>query len=236
MTNTTSSGAAIRATDVVAFLGALAERLKQERAYLTELDSPIGDADHGINMDRGFSAVAAKLAELHEEDLGAILKMVGTTLVSTVGGASGPLYGTAFLRAGGVLAGRTEAGFDEVVEAARAALDGIVQRGKAQRGEKTMVDAITPAVEVLEAARGGVVAPLDAARRAVAAAQQGMLATTPMLATKGRASYLGERSIGHQDPGATSAYLMASVALATAERRSPTTPSSSTSDGEVSHG
>jgi phosphoenolpyruvate---glycerone phosphotransferase subunit DhaL len=234
-TTTTSDGAGIRATDLVAFLAAVAERLKQERAYLTELDSPIGDADHGINMDRGFSAVATKLVDLREEDLGAILKMVGTTLVSTVGGASGPLYGTAYLRAGGALAGRTEAGFDEVVQAARAALDGIVQRGKAQRGEKTMIDAIAPAVESLEAARGGALGPLDAARQAVAAAEQGMLATTPMLATKGRASYLGERSIGHQDPGATSAYLMASVALATAEQRRPAA-TSTTHHGEVSHG
>jgi dihydroxyacetone kinase-like protein len=234
MTNATSDGATLRASDLVAFLGALADRLKQERAYLTELDSPIGDADHGINLDRGFSAVAAKLADLHEEDLGAILKMVGTTLVSTVGGASGPLYGTAYLRAGGVLAGRTEAGFEEVVQAARAALDGIVQRGKAQVGEKTMIDAIAPAVEALEGARGSGLAPLDAARQAVAAAEQGMLATTPMLATKGRASYLGERSIGHQDPGATSAYIMASVALATAEQRTPTT--TSTHHGEVPHG
>ena len=239
MTNAASQAAAIRASDVVAFLAALADRLKQERGYLTELDSPIGDADHGTNLDRGFSAVAAKLADLHEEDLGAILKMVGSTLVSTVGGAAGPLYGTAFLRAGGVLAGRTEAGFDEVVLAARAALEGIVQRGKAQRGEKTMIDTLAPAVESLEAARGGALAPLDAAREAVAAAEQGMLATTPMLATKGRASYLGERSIGHQDPGATSAYILASVALATAEQRQPTPTTSSTPSthhGEVSHG
>jgi dihydroxyacetone kinase-like protein len=235
MTPAASDGVALRASDLVAFLAALAERLKQERAYLTELDSPIGDADHGINLDRGFSAVAAKLADLQEEDLGAILKMVGTTLVSTVGGASGPLYGTAYLRAGIALTGRTEAGFEEVVQAARAALDGIMQRGKAHPGEKTMLDAITPAVESLEAAQGGGLAPLEAARQAVAAAEQGMLATTPMLATKGRASYLGERSIGHQDPGATSAYIMASVALATAEQRTPTR-SSTTPQGEVSHG
>ena len=235
MTHDASDGGALRASDLVAFLAALAERLKQERAYLTELDSPIGDADHGVNLDRGFSAVAAKLADLQEEDLGAILKMVGTTLVSTVGGASGPLYGTAYLRAGVALTGRTEAGFDEVVQAARAALDGVMQRGKAHRGEKTMLDAITPAVESLEAARGGGLAPLEAARQAVAAAEQGMLATTPMLATKGRASYLGERSIGHQDPGATSAYIMASVALATAEQRTATI-SSTTPHGEVSHG
>ena len=235
MTHAASDGGALRASDLVAFLAALAERLKQERAYLTELDSPIGDADHGINLDRGFSAVAAKLADLQEEDLGAILKMVGTTLVSTVGGASGPLYGTAYLRAGVALTGRTEAGFDEVVQAARAALDGVMQRGKAHPGEKTMLDAITPAVESLEAARGRGLAPLEAARQAVAAAEQGMRATTPMLATKGRASYLGERSIGHQDPGATSAYIMASVALATAEQRTPTS-SSTTPQGEVSHG
>jgi dihydroxyacetone kinase-like protein len=208
MSNTAGTAVVIRAADVTAFLAALAERLKQERGYLTELDSPIGDADHGINLDRGFSAVAAKLPDLHEQDLGAILKMVGTTLVSTVGGASGPLYGTAFLRAGGALGGRTEAGFDDIVQAARAALDGIVQRGKAQRGEKTMVDAIASAVESLEAARGQVLEPLEAARQAVAAAEQGMLATTAMLATKGRASYLGERSIGHQDPGATSTALI----------------------------
>jgi phosphoenolpyruvate---glycerone phosphotransferase subunit DhaL len=235
MSNAAGTGAAIRAADLTAFLSAVAERLKQERGYLTELDSPIGDADHGINMERGFSAVAAKLADLHEEDLGAIFKMVGTTLVSTVGGASGPLYGTAFLRAGGALAGRTEAGLDDIVQAVRAALDGIVQRGKARRGEKTMVDAIAPAVESLEAARDEALEPFEAARRAVAAAEQGMLATTAMLATKGRASYLGERSIGHQDPGATSAYMMASVALATAEQRRPTT-TSSTHHGEVSHG
>jgi phosphoenolpyruvate---glycerone phosphotransferase subunit DhaL len=235
MSNAAGSAAIIRAADLTAFLAAVAERLKQERGYLTELDSPIGDADHGINLDRGFSAVAAKLADLQEEDLGAILKMVGTTLVSTVGGASGPLYGTAFLRAGGALGGRTEAGLDELVQAARAALDGIVQRGKAQRGEKTMVDAIAPAVESLEAARDHAVGPLEAARQAVAAAEQGMLATTPMFATKGRASYLGERSIGHQDPGATSAYLIASVALATAEQRRPAT-TATTHHGEVSHG
>ena len=233
MTNT-ASGAALRTSDLLAFLAALTSRLKEERAYLTELDSPIGDADHGINLDRGFSAAAAKLADVHEDDLGAILKMVGMTLVGTVGGASGPLYGTAFLRAGAALAGRGEASFDEVIQAARAALDGIAQRGKAQRGEKTMLDAIAPAVESLEAGRSAGLEPLQAAREAVAAAEQGMLATIPMLATKGRASYLGERSIGHQDPGATSAYLMASVALATAEQGRRT--SSSTHHAEGSDG
>jgi phosphoenolpyruvate---glycerone phosphotransferase subunit DhaL len=203
----------IRTTDLVAYLEALAARLKDERAYLTELDSAIGDADHGINLDRGFSAVVAKLPEVGDGDLGAILKLVGTTLVSTVGGASGPLYGTAFLRASAVLAGHQTANLNDVVAALRAALDGVMQRGKAQRGEKTMIDAIAPAVEALQAAVLRSATPLEAARDAVAAAEEGMRATIPMLATKGRASYLGERSIGHQDPGATSAYLMARVAL-----------------------
>ena len=225
----------VDAACVRSWLGEVAGRLEAERDFLTQLDAAIGDADHGINMHRGFTAVMARVAAAEDATGGQLLKIAGRTFVSTVGGAAGPLYGTAFLRAGGVLTGRKEAGFDDVVQAVRAALEGVVQRGKAQRGEKTMVDAITPAVESLEAARGGALAPLDAARQAVAAAEKGMLATTPMLATKGRASYLGERSIGHQDPGATSAYIMASVALATAEQRTPTT-TSSTHHGEVSHG
>jgi dihydroxyacetone kinase-like protein len=210
------------AADMVAFLETLAEQVRAQRAYLTELDSAIGDADHGTNLDRGFSAVAAKLPEVADSDLGTILKMVGTTLVSTVGGASGPLYGTAFLRAGAALDGRQVASFDDVVAAVRAAVEGVQQRGKAVPGEKTMLDALVPALEALQAAGARGAAPLVAARQAVAAAEQGMRATIPMLATKGRASYLGERSIGHQDPGATSTHLMASVALAIAERTSLT--------------
>jgi dihydroxyacetone kinase-like protein len=211
--------AGVRTADLVAYLEALAARVKEERAYLTALDSPIGDADHGTNLDRGFSAVAAKLPDMADQDLGAILRMVGTTLVSTVGGASGPLYGTAFLRAGAALAGHQTASLHDIVAALRAALDGIMQRGKAQRGEKTMIDAIAPAVEAVYAALARGAAPREAAREAVAAAEEGMRSTIPMLATKGRASYLGERSIGHQDPGATSAYLMARVALEIAEGR-----------------
>ena len=210
----------VRASDLVAYLEALAARLKDERACLTELDSAIGDADHGTNLDRGFSAVVAKLPEVADQDLGAILKMVGMTLVSTVGGASGPLYGTAFLRAGAALAGHQTATLADLVAALRAALDGIMQRGKSQRGEKTMIDAIAPATEAIYAALARGAPPLEAAREAVAAAEEGMRATIPMLATKGRASYLGERSIGHQDPGATSAYLMARVALEIVERSS----------------
>ena len=202
------------------FVAGVAEQIKAQRQYLTELDSAIGDADHGINLDRGFSAVVAKLPGLAEQDAdaGTILKTVGATLVSTVGGAAGPLYGTAFLRAGGVLAGQHDFGADDLVAALEAALEGIIARGKATRGEKTMIDTLAPAIDALKAARGRGANLLAAVREATDAAEAGMRATVPMLATKGRASYLGERSIGHQDPGATSAYLMASVLQQTLER------------------
>jgi dihydroxyacetone kinase-like protein len=203
---------------VIQFLESVAAKLKEQRAYLTELDAAIGDADHGINMDRGFSAVAAKLPTLRDKDIGTILKTTGMTLVSTVGGASGPLYGTAFLRAAAVLADRKQAGEDQIVAALEAALEGVVQRGKAQRGEKTMIDAIAPGVDALEAARARGADFVSAMREGVAAMEAGVQATILLKATKGRASYLGERSVGHQDPGATSAYLMATVLLETIEK------------------
>jgi phosphoenolpyruvate---glycerone phosphotransferase subunit DhaL len=210
----------LSASFVRQFVEGVAEQIKAQRQYLTDLDSAIGDADHGINLDRGFSAVVAKLPGLAEQDAdaGTILKTVGAMLVSTVGGASGPLYGTAFLRAGGVPAGQHDFGADELVAALEAALEGIIARGKADRGEKTMLDTLGPAVDALKAARGRGADLLAAVREATAAAEAGMRSTVPMLATKGRASYLGERSIGHQDPGATSAYLMASVLQQTLER------------------
>jgi dihydroxyacetone kinase-like protein len=182
--------------------------IHEQAAYLTELDSAIGDADHGVNMDRGFTAVMAKLPNVAEADVGSVLKAVGATLVSTVGGASGPLYGTAFLRAGMALAGKQELEVEDVVLALSAAVEGVMARGKAQRGEKTMLDALGPALDAFQtqAAAG---APLKEALRVAAdAAEAGMRATIPLLATKGRASYLGERSIGHQDPGATSSALL----------------------------
>lgn len=202
---------------VVQFLEGVAATLKEHRIYLTELDSPIGDADHGINLDRGFSAVLSKLPTVADKDIGTILKTTGMTLVSTVGGASGPLYGTAFLRAGMALADRYEINEEDLVAALEAALEGIMTRGKAKRGEKTMVDAIAPAIDALKAARARGDDLVTAMRESVAAAEEGMKATIPMLATKGRASYLGKRSIGHQDPGATSAYFMATVLLKTIE-------------------
>ena len=208
----------ITAEHVIRFIEGVAARIKANRDYLVQLDSPIGDADHGINMDRGFTTVIEKLPTVADKDIGTILKTVGMTLVSTVGGASGPLYGTAFIRAGMALADRYELTPAEVVAALEAALEGIQARGKAQRGEKTMVDAIGPGVDVLKEAQANGEDFTVALRRSVEAVEAGMKATIPMLATKGRASYLGQRSIGHQDPGATSAFYMAQVLLETIER------------------
>ncbi len=192
---------------VIAWLQRSAAVLRENKEYLTQLDSPIGDADHGINMDRGFTAVMDRLPGVADKDAGTILKTVGTTLVSTVGGASGPLYGTAFLRAGTALAGKFELQDNDVLAALEAALEGIMARGKAKPGEKTMVDTLQPAIATFKAAlEAG--EPLKAAlAKAIQSAEEAMKATIPMLATKGRASYLGERSIGHQDPGATSSWL-----------------------------
>jgi len=194
--------------DVTRWLERIADVLHENAAYLTKLDSDIGDADHGINMDRGFKAVREKIAAAPSSDIATQLRTVGTTLVSTVGGASGPLYGTAFLRAAGAVAGKAELAPADIVAMLEAFLGGIVARGKAQPGEKTMVDALTPALAAAKQALGEGADGPDLARRAAAAAEEGMKATIPMLATKGRASYLGERSIGHQDPGATSSWLM----------------------------
>lgn len=198
----------ITTEDTVNWLRQLAQVLHENRDYLTQLDSPIGDADHGINMDRGFKAVMDKLPSVANMDIGSILKTVGTTLVSTVGGASGPLYGTAFLRAGMATAGKNELDEADYIAMLEAALEGIKARGKAQPGEKTMLDALTPALEAAKAAQAGGLELPQMMRRASDAAEAGMKATIPMLATKGRASYLGERSIGHQDPGATSSWFI----------------------------
>jgi len=204
---------AIKVEHIVRYLERVSTEIAAHREELTRLDSAIGDADHGTNLHRGFSAVVEEMPKLADKDIGAILKGTGMKLVSTVGGASGPLYGTAFIRAGMVLANRSEIDDDELVAALEAALQGMEARGKAQRGEKTMIDTVAPAIDALKEARArGDELPI-AMRAAVAAAEAGMRSTTPMLATKGRASYLGERSIGHQDPGATSAYLMMKVML-----------------------
>lgn len=194
--------------DIMRWLERTADVLAENRDYLTQLDSAIGDADHGINMDRGFSAVRDKFPQMATMDIASQLRTVGSTLVSTVGGAGGPLYGTAYLRAAGAVAGKQELTPAAVVAMLEAFLGGVVARGKAQPGEKTMVDALTPALAAAKQALNEGAALAELTSRASAAAEEGMKATIPMLATKGRASYLGERSIGHQDPGATSSWLI----------------------------
>ena len=188
------------------FVTTFADRLHERREELTQLDSAVGDADHGTNMDRGFSAARAKLAELGEADLGTMAKTVGMTLISTVGGASGPLYGTFFLRLSTSLGERDAASTGELGAALRAALDGVQQRGKAIADDKTMVDALLPAVEAFDAAAGDGLGPaLVAAAQAAGAGRERI---TPLVARKGRASYLGERAMGHPDPGATSTTIL----------------------------
>jgi len=195
--------------DVVNCLRKMCDVLHENKEYLTELDSAIGDADHGINMDRGFQAIAKKLPELENmTDIGAILKACGMTLITTVGGASGPLYGTAFLQAGSALTGKQELEPGDLLVAGEAALKGVLMRGKAILGDKTMVDALTPAIAALEEALAAGAKAAEALERASTAAETGMTGTIPIQARKGRASYLGERSIGHQDPGATSSFLL----------------------------
>jgi phosphoenolpyruvate---glycerone phosphotransferase subunit DhaL len=194
--------------DAVRLIGAYAAVVAENKTYLTELDSAIGDADHGINMDRGFTAVQAKIDGLPEGDIGTLFKTVGMTLVSTVGGASGPLYGTFFLRLGTSAGEKTELGAEDWREALSEAIDGVQARGKAQPEDKTMLDCLWPARAALqEALEEGAPFP-EALQRSAAAGEEGMKATIPLVARKGRASYLGERSAGHQDPGATSSYLL----------------------------
>jgi phosphoenolpyruvate---glycerone phosphotransferase subunit DhaL len=201
--------------DVVAWIKAVAAMIAENSAYLTQLDSDIGDADHGANMDRGFKAVVNKLPEVNDKDIGTIFKTVGMTLISTVGGAGGPLYGTWFLQAGLKTAGKMELTLADWAEALEASLNGIVMRGKAEPGDKTMVDALTPAVSALKSAVQENQSLNVALELSAEAAQKGMEATIPLVARKGRASYLGERSAGHQDPGATSSYLILKVAAET---------------------
>ena len=205
----------ISSEDVLAWLAACAAAMAENRDYLIDLDAAIGDADHGANMDRGFKAVLDKLPGLAGSDIGAILKAAGMTLVSTVGGAGGPLYGTFFLQAGMSTAGKSELSLADWTDALQAAIEGVRQRGKAVAGDKTMLDALLPAVQALEYAQETQTALPLALRESAEAARQGMQATIPLVARKGRASYLGERSAGHQDPGATSSYLILKAAADT---------------------
>jgi phosphoenolpyruvate---glycerone phosphotransferase subunit DhaL len=194
--------------DVVRMIRAFAATIAEQKEYLTELDSAIGDADHGINMDRGMKAVVAKLDGQQPTDVGTVLKTVGMTLVSTVGGAGGPLYGTLFLQLGTATAGKEALEASDWAAALEAAVTGVQARGKAELEDKTMIDALIPARDAYRQALEEGSSFADALRRSAAAAEDGVKATVPLVARKGRASYLGERSAGHQDPGATSSWLL----------------------------
>lgn len=203
-------------SDLLAWVTAYAAVIGENKEYLTELDSAIGDADHGINMDRGMQAVMSKLDGVADTgDLGQLLKTVGMTLISTVGGASGPLYGTLFMQAGTALAGKSQISGDDFADALDAAIAGIQKLGKAELGEKTMIDALVPARDALRAALADGASFAAATEQSAVAAEAGMIATIPLVAKKGRASYLGERSAGHQDPGATSSHLLLRAAADT---------------------
>ncbi len=198
----------ITGLQVISILNRISKVLEENKLYLSELDAAIGDGDHGINMNKGFSAVVAKLKDDDGLDIGVILKKTGMALVSNVGGAAGPLYGTAFMKAATIINGKSNIDINDYIKILEAALAGVMMRGKAQRGEKTMIDAIAPAIDVMKKAEDAGKTPLDILKASKDAALQGVEYTKTIIATKGRASYLGERSIGHQDAGATSSFLI----------------------------
>ena len=191
---------------IVTWLELASGELEQQKDFLTDLDREIGDADHGLNMNRGFKKVMEKLPSIADKDIGTILKTTGMTLLSSIGGASGPLYGTFFIRSATSVMAKEALTVTELEKMLSDGVAGIVQRGKAEPGDKTMVDAWLPALEALKANQDA--DPATALAAAVDAAEQGVKDTITMQAKKGRASYLGERSIGHQDPGATSTHLL----------------------------
>ncbi|MBK8987228.1 MAG: dihydroxyacetone kinase ADP-binding subunit DhaL [Chloroflexi bacterium] len=198
---------------IVRWLEATAVVMRDNKEYLTQLDAAIGDADHGINMTRGFDKVIEKLPTVADKDIGNILKTTGMTLISSVGGASGPLYGTFFMRSGMALASKEELNDEDLFKMLKTGVEGIVQRGRAQLEDKTMFDAWSPALDAMQAALDAGHDTHTTLKAATDAAEQGMKGTIPLIARKGRASYLGERSRGHQDPGATSSYLMLKALL-----------------------
>lgn len=216
MNATPDSEAPVDAAFVRRWLAAATDAVEREAGHLTELDSPIGDADHGTNMRRGFLAARTAVEQEQPQTPGAALVLVGRTLISTVGGASGPLYGTLMRRAGKELGEEEAVPATRLRDALRAGVDGVAQLGGAVPGDKTMLDALLPALDALSGAldAGGDAAQALAA--AASAADEGARATTPLRARKGRASYLGERSVGHQDPGATSAALLVTAFADTA--------------------
>ena len=202
----------IDSKQIIAIIDAVIKKIDAEKDFLTQLDNEIGDGDHGINLSRGFKSVEEKLTALADKDIGAILKSVGTQLVSTVGGASGPLYGTAFMKAGNVCKGKFTLTDEEFVQAFNAAVEGVKMRGKSVEGEKTMLDALCPAYKALKDGIDGGKNLISALEDSVNAALDGVEYTKTIIATKGRAAYLNERSIGHQDPGATSSLFILQTA------------------------
>ena len=198
----------IGAADIRGWIGDYASVIAEHRAELVRLDTAIGDGDHGTNLDRGMRAAVEKLEATEGEDVGALLKAVGMALVSKVGGAAGPLYGTLFLQMGMATAGRDTLDLAGWADALEAGVQGVRSRGKAEPEDKTMLDALLPALDALRAAESDGAELGDALRRSAGAAEEGMKATIPLEARKGRASYLGPRSVGHQDPGATSSHLL----------------------------
>jgi dihydroxyacetone kinase-like protein len=201
--------------DVLEWIHKYAQVIKENKDYLTELDSAIGDADHGANMDRGFRAVLEKLPGNEDKEIEKILMTVAMALLSKVGGAGGPLYSTLFMQMGKSLNAKTEFELEDWAMALDAATQGIVRLGKASPGDKTMVDALTPAVQALKDASQQGLSLEEGLVKSAKAAEEGMIATIPLVARKGRASYLGERSAGHQDPGATSTFMLLDTAAKT---------------------
>jgi dihydroxyacetone kinase-like protein len=199
---------AISRDDVLNWVRDYAQVIEDNHEMLTDLDREIGDADHGANMRRGFKAVMEKLPSVEDKDIGTILKTVGMTLLSKVGGAGGPLYSTVFMKAGMTIGAKMEMELSDWEKALETGIAGVVALGKAQLNDKTMLDALYPALDALKVAVTDGATIGDALKRSAEAAHQGMLATIPLVARKGRASYLGERSAGHQDPGATSTTLL----------------------------
>ena len=201
----------VDSSKVIEVIRAIGLSMEEHKEELTALDQPIGDSDHGINLARGFEAVEKKLPELAGKDIGTILKTVGMTLVSTVGGASGPLYGSAYMKAGMALAGKNEMDQKDFLEMMKAAADAVMQRGKAVAEEATMLDAMLPALIAMEEADAAGASAKEMLDAGVRAAWAGTEHTKDLIATKGRASYVGERGLGHQDPGATSFSYMLEV-------------------------
>lgn len=206
---------AITKDDVLSWIRDYAQVIEENFEMLTDLDREIGDADHGANMWRGFKTVLDKLPSLEDKDIGAILKGVGMTLLSKVGGAAGPLYSTIFIKAGTSIGPKMEMELEDWATALEAGTAGIAALGKAQPNDKTMLDALYPAVDALKTSLQNGASTGEALEKSAEAAHEGMLATIPLVARKGRASYLGERSAGHQDPGATSTYLLIKTAAET---------------------